>query len=892
MLAVIFASAPPIRVLSQQPVAKIKGDGVAQIERPLPTLKEVRAAGALLSSYSDQRIHSIGSEDPQPNLDLFRDKIEPILRETCFKCHGAEKQKAKFRVDTLDPDLSRGEDVSWWLEVVDVLTNGEMPPADEEAMSDENRSEVIDWLSSEIQLASQIRRSEGGHTSFRRMTRYEYNYALQDLLGLELDFAKDLLPDPVSEDGFRNSSEMLRMTSSQYRIYLELNRNALKRATVRGERPDMLFWGVSAKRASEEKFAELEDNKRSSNQSNRNQRRGRRRGGRGGRGAHYKNTETGQTVTASWSFRRAVNAWAPTLIRPEVPELSEYIAILPPGERLVVELGNRLPDEGTLRVRLRASRVSTDPNLIPSVALEFGWQGHNNSKASFKISRSNLVIDTPPGEPMFYQWNIPLSEIYPRNPVRKTVELGAAKRTNPSEYIRLYNTSLSRAADIQFDYVEVSAPVYEQWPPASHQGIFIDSQNRDNEAAYAREIGSRFMARAWRRSVTDAELDGKMAYFNRIRPECDDFQQAVIEVLATVLSSPRFLYLVQSDRSPAETHRTLDQFELAARLSMFLWCSTPDEELLDLAASGRLGETEELIRQTQRMLADPRHKRFSKHFVRQWLSMDLLDYLTVDESTYPQFDSVLKESMQHEPIAFFEEVLQNDRSVMDFIHADYALVDQRLAEHYGISDVNGNQFQKVSLKSGGDRGGLLTQAGLLAMNSDGKDSNPLKRGIWLLESILNDPPPPPPPAVPEIDLADPEILKMTLKERMEDHRNKPACFSCHVKIDPWGIAFENFDAVGAWRTENQGKEIDASSLLFNQHRLDGVDGLKRYLLTNRQDQFTRAIVHKMAAFALGRPLTFADRSGIDRLTAELRREGDGLATLITLLVTSNLFESL
>ncbi len=890
LLVAIFVSVQSQRVLPQEPVAKIKRDDVAQVEGTLPTLAEVRAAGALLSSYSDQQLQSIGSEDLQPKLAVFRDRIEPILRETCFKCHGAEKQKAKFRVDTLDPDLTRGDDVSWWLEIVDVLTNGEMPPADEVEMSDEDRSEVIDWLSSEIQLASQVRRSEGGYTSFRRMTRYEYNYALQDLLGLELDFAKDLLPDPVSEDGFRNSSEMLRMTSSQYRTYLELNRSALNRATVRGERPDMLFWGVSAKRASEEKFAKLEEaNERS---SNRNQRRGRRRGGRGGLGTHYKNTDTGKTVAATWSFRRAVNAWAPTLTRPEVPEFSEYIAILPPGERLVVELGNRLPDEGTLRVRLRATRVSMDPDLLPSVALEFGWQGHNNSKASFRISRRDLVIDAPPGEPMFYQWDIPLSEIYPRNPVRKTVELGAPKRTNPSEYIRLFNTSLFQSADIQFDYVEVSAPVYKQWPPASHRGIFIDSSNSEDETTYAREIVSRFIARAWRRSVTNAELDRKMAYFNRIRPECDDFEQAIIEVLATVLSSPRFLYLVQSDRSKAESHRSLDEFELATRLSMFLWCSTPDDELLDLAAGGRLGDRAERVRQVKRMLADPRHERFSKHFVRQWLNMELLDYLTIDESTYPEFDDVLKESMQQEPIAFFEEVLQNDRSVMDFVHADYALVNQRLAQHYGISNVHGNQFQKVGLKAGDDRGGLLTQAGLLAMNSDGKDSNPLKRGIWLLESILNDPPPPPPPAVPEIDLADPEILKMTLKERMEDHRNKPACFSCHVKIDPWGIAFENFDAVGAWRTENQGKEIDASSLLFNQHRLDGVDGLKRYLLVNRQDQFARAIVHKMATFALGRPLTFADRSGVDRLTAELRKEGDGLATLITLLVTSDIFESL
>lgn len=294
---------------------------------------------------------------------------------------------------------------------------------------------------------------------------------------------------------------------------------------------------------------------------------------------------------------------------------------------------------------------------------------------------------------------------------------------------------------------------------------------------------------------------------------------------------------------------------------------------------------------TKRMLSDPRHERFSQHFVRQWLNMELLDYLTVDRSTYPEFDSNLKEAMQQEPVAFFEDVLHNNRSVMDFIHADYALVNQRLAQHYGIDNVNGNHFRKVSLKPGNNRGGLLTQAGLLAMNSDGKDSHPLKRGVWLLESVLNDPPPPPPPAVPEIELADPEILKLTLKQRMEDHRNKPACYSCHVKIDPWGIALENFDAVGGWRSQFRGEDIDASSLLYNQQTLDGVNGLKRYLLGSRQDQFARAIVHKMTAFALGRPLTFGDRASVDRLTARLRAEGDRLSTLVTLIVCSDLFRS-
>jgi hypothetical protein len=291
------------------------------------------------------------------------------------------------------------------------------------------------------------------------------------------------------------------------------------------------------------------------------------------------------------------------------------------------------------------------------------------------------------------------------------------------------------------------------------------------------------------------------------------------------------------------------------------------------------------------MLADGRSRRFSAHFVRQWLGMQLLDFLNVDRKTYPQFDSSLKEAMQEEPVAFFHEILQNNHSVLDFIHADYTMANERLAGHYGLSDVHGNHFRRVKLKSADSRGGLLTQAGLLAMNSDGTDSHPLKRGIWMLERLLNDPPAPPPPAVPEIDLADPEIAKLTLKQRIENHRNHAACMSCHAKIDPWGIAFENFDAVGNWRTQIKGKPVDASSLLFNGQELNGMDGLKRFLLKYRQDQFARAMVHKMTTYALGRPLTFGDRSSIDRITADLRKQGDGLATMVTLIVTSDLFQS-
>jgi hypothetical protein len=402
---------------------------------------------------------------------------------------------------------------------------------------------------------------------------------------------------------------------------------------------------------------------------------------------------------------------------------------------------------------------------------------------------------------------------------------------------------------------------------------------------------ARFMRRAWRRPVTAAEIDQKLVLFAKLRLQCDDFQEAMVEVLATVLSSPKFLYLVQAGGvDDKKESRRISGFELASRLSFFLWSSIPDEQLLNLAARGKLLDPLVLQAQTRRLLADPKADRFARYFTRQWLGMELLDFLKIDSKVYGRFDPLLMEAMREEPVAFFGEVLKRNRTVMDFLQSDYTMVNDRLARHYGLPEVIGNSLRLVKLEASNRRGGVLTQAGLLAMNSDGKDSHPLKRGIWVLENLLNDPPAPPPPAVPEIDLADPEILKLTLKERMEDHRNDPACISCHSKIDPWGIAFENFDAVGLWRDKIGKDPVDAASVLFNKDELRGMKGLKDYLLANRQDQFARSMVHKMAAYALGRPLTFGDRSQVDRITADLRKRGDGLADLVFLIVKSDLFQ--
>ena len=846
---------------------------ILRAELPLTSLDEAREIGRKKSTFLKDA-STPKTKVPQQQLDLFRTEIAPVLKNSCVGCHGEDLQEGKFRVDTLDPDLVKGEDVNWWLEVSRVLTNGEMPPADEGELAEEDRAKIINWLANEIQIASQIRRNEEGHSSFRRMTRYEYSYALQDLLGLPYDFGKNLPPESSSEEGFKNSSKMLHLSARQFETYRDAARTALSKATVSGEQPKSVYYGLTMKAVAEKMggTAKPDEFKR--------------------RGVHLLEKDTGAGVNGRYAYNGGKYSFLPTKSLPEVPKQFSHVMVLPAGPRQNIDLGNFLPASGTALVRVRASKSVADEESFPTLRLSYGHQASNNSHAFEKVG-ADQAIHASPDQPEWYEWEIPLSEVI-RNPFRTEYKVGGYP--NPTEYLVFQNMhqngGLKERADIHITYIEVIAPYYPQWPPASHRQVFPESAHQDLEPEYAGEVLSQFMTRAWRGPISDAEVQQKLELFQKVRPHCDSFEEAMIEVLAAVLSSPRFLYLVQTDVTDEKEPARLDDYELATRLSMFLWCSVPDDQLLTLAEQGKLHQPEVLISQAERMLANPKAARFSEQFVRQWLGMELLDYLQVDKKAYRQFSPELKDSMQQEPVAFFEELLKNNSSVIDFLHADYVMVNERLARHYGIREpVYGNHFRKVEIDQALPRGGLLTQAGLLAMNSDGKDSHPLKRGIWLLESLLNDPPPPPPPAVPEIDLADPEILKMTLKERMEDHRSDPACYSCHARIDPWGIAFENFDAIGSWRDKIKDKPVDASSELFNQQKLNGIQGLKEFLLANRQDQFTRALVHKLTAFALGRPPTFADRSDIDEITTELRQQDDGLKTLVTLIVTSDLFLS-
>ena len=895
------------------PVAIFADDGKSHSSTTHRELEQLKQDGWSRSRFQSQRnvperLDSVPNERPQPRLQEFEQRIAPILQKACVDCHGPDEQEGNVRIDTLDPNLHGGKDADWWTDVFAAVSKGEMPPPNSGTLDDKDRQTMVEWLSHELQTASIVRKKSATHSTFRRLTRYETNYAIQDLLGLPWDFAKDLPPEATSEDGFQNTSSQLHMSVSQFETYHRLARTAISRVIAVGEKPKPLIWGVPMsapaklswakqdqqvselkkrlKDEPEKLEAELKQLLESFHREHKR--------------TYFRSLVTGQTAPATWEYYDAKYANAPSEQPVVMPETLEQVAVVPAGQWLNIELGNQLPDEGTMRVRVRASRAKTSSDRMPSLQLHFGWQASNEGRALLRVGDRDTPIDAPQGASAVYQWDVFLGEIYPRNSVRKTSPMGAMP--SPSEYIRFVNSSASEG-DIVLEYVEVEAPVYDEWPPASHTRLFpgrIDEIDRDQTI---RQAIFQFMHRAWRRPPTVGEVDQKMALFNAIESECEHVEEAIGEVYATVLSSPHFLYAVQRpgqqpgqieedrERSVSDSsEKWLSSHELATRLSLFLWCSIPDDELLRLADSDRLLDQEVLEQQVHRMLEDPKSRRFCQQFVHQWLNMELLEFLHFQQHVRG-FDPLLKEAMQQEPVEFFQEVLKNNESVLNFLHADYAMVNERLARHYGLPNVFGNEFRRVPTGEDIRLGGLLTQAGLLAMNSDYPDSHPLKRGKWLLVSLLNDPPPPPPPAVPQIDLANPEIAKMTLKERIEDHRNHAACMSCHVKIDPWGIAFENYDALGKWRDQIQGKPVDAASDLFNGELLDGMAGLKTFLLEHRQDQFVSAMVVKGTTYALGRPLQFTDKADLDKITAQVRTQRDGLRSLLVAIATSELFRS-
>lgn len=442
--------------------------------------------------------------------------------------------------------------------------------------------------------------------------------------------------------------------------------------------------------------------------------------------------------------------------------------------------------------------------------------------------------------------------------------------------------------NLVIDYLEIAGPLDVPLPPKpeTHRRIFFREPAPTNQTEYAREIIARFAKRAFRRPVNADEVNRLAAFVGLAMKQGDSFERGVQLALQAVLVSPHFLFrgeLQPEPNNPAAVF-PVDEFALASRLSYFLWSSMPDEELLALAEKGRLQRN--LEAQVRRMLKDPKSQALVENFGGQWLQLRNLRIATPDAKTFPDYDDELRAAMQRETEAFFENVIRHDRSVLDFLNADYTFVNERLARHYGFKGVKGGEFRRVSLKGTG-RAGVLTQGAILTLTSNPTRTSPVKRGKYVLENILGTPPPPPPPDVPELKETK---LSGSLRQRMEQHRENPTCASCHARMDPIGFGFENFDGIGAWRSKDGESSIDPSGQLVSGESFKGSADLAAMLVKRKRDEFVRCLSEKLLTYALGRGLEFYDKCALDQIGQGVERKGYRFSGLVLEVVRSVPFQ--
>jgi hypothetical protein len=383
-----------------------------------------------------------------------------------------------------------------------------------------------------------------------------------------------------------------------------------------------------------------------------------------------------------------------------------------------------------------------------------------------------------------------------------------------------------------------------------------------DEAACAKKILSALAYRAFRRPVSEVDIQPLLAFYERGRRE-GTFENGIEMALRAMLVSPDFLFRIERDPAglAAGSVYRVNDFELASRLSFFLWSSIPDDQLLNLAAQGQLKDPAVLSAQVSRMLEDDRSKSLVGNFAGQWLYLRNLAQVKPDPDEFPEFDSSLRQSLQRETELFFSDILRRNRPVTDLVGANFTFVNQRLAEHYGIADVYGSQFRRIAVTDP-NRGGLLGQGSILTVTSYPNRTSVVQRGKWILENLLGAPPPPPPPQVPNLKPHGEDGKLLTMREQMEQHRADATCAACHSRMDPLGFALENYNGIGKWRSKEAGRVIDASGKLPDGTQFEGMAGLKQLLLTSRREDYIETVTEKLLTFALGRGLESDDKPAV------------------------------
>lgn len=799
------------------------------------------------------------------------ERVAPLFQKHCNRCHGVEKAKGKLRIDKLDPDFIKGKDLDHWRDVLDRLNFGDMPPASEPAVEKADRDLITAWLTQEHRRAALAKNQT---THFRRLTRREYERTMQDLLGLPIEFGARLPEDGRSKEGFRNDGDALRMSPLQYETYLQIADEALAEAIVSGPAPLVHRYRLSVG-DKHDKFTVTALP---------------RPADRPGESFEFE-TKNGKAYKI-WNMSGPSKTWDGSLAPSAIRRFGEAAVQIP--ERVMAFGFHQAFRKGETRIKVRAARVApvegADAGRVPSLTVAVG--STNFHGVELKTIGEPIVVDHT--DYRTYEYRVRMENVSVPN-------TGPLNDKN-SALVAAWNSAKAIKDEklpplLKVEWIEFESPYFETWPPKTHADILFANDGR-SEAAYAREVIRRFAARAYRGPIAAVELDRLVSYWTKTRASTATLEESLRDTLGVVLTSPRFLGLPASRTGEAKERVT--DHELAARLSYFLWSTMPDETLVRLADERKLRDSSVLSGQIRRMIQDPRAWAFIEQFAEQWLELDRLQRVTINKNSYPGFDDHLAAAMRQETIHFFGEVLRGDLSVFQFLDSDFTCVNETLAAHYGIAGVTGPKFRKVKLDEAHHRGGVLTHASVLTGLSDGKDGHPIKRGMWLLKNLFDETPPPPPPNVPELNRADPMVKNLTIPQALAVHRSSAACMGCHRKIDPWGIVFEEYDAVGNWQRDGVGASlrkrrtshpIDAKAELPSGVKVDGMSELRSELLRSKSDDFRRAMLRKVMGYALGRSLTLSDIAAVDALVPELRSREDRLLALIELIAASEPFQS-
>lgn len=793
----------------------------------------------------------------------FAKSVQPFFAEHCNGCHNAEQKAGGLNLEFFQTAADIAQNREVWEEVLLRLQTGQMPPKGLPRPDKAVLETVTRWIEQEFARADRLIKPDPGRVTARRLNRAEYNNTVRDLLGIDIEPANDF-PQDDSAHGFDNIADALSLSPTLMEKYLAAAERVarlavfgpeLKPLTVRIEPVRPRRMEINPIKIEQPPFYTLHDYDRT---------------GISHPGSYHLTHRF--PATGEYLFRVRADGARPPGSEPQTLDLYLDGQIVKSFEviRRLTATNESLPVFMEVRLKVSAGQhqlIAAFPRLFEGLPASFN--GPNPSK----------LPQPPPPDP---------ARIFPPLPQDATPEQ-IKQRQAAIERFKNRKPTFDGMAIAE---LEITGPFdYAKGPGAAAQQKLYTCGHFDGQhlPTCARKIIGDLAHRAFRRRPAPAEVAGLVGIVSKAQERGRSFEQGLALAVQTIFVAPDFLFRIEQDRNPpgALASHQISPHELAARLSYFLWSSTPDDELLRAADNGSLRNPGTLGRQVRRMLRDKKSGALVENFAGQWLEIRRLESVQPDRDRFPDFDEYLRHSMLKETELFFQNIIQEDRSLLDFINGKYTFLNERLARHYGIKGVLGPEFRKVDLTAH-LRTGVLTQASVLTVSSYGNRTSPVLRGKYILENLLSTPPPPPPANVPPLDEAG-VGSKISLRQQLEQHRVNPVCASCHARMDPLGFALENYDAVGQWRAQDGKFPIDTSGQLPDGRSFENAADLIGILQTERS-LFTEALTEKLLTYALGRGVQRHDRAAVKRIAANVAAQQYRFSSLVLEIVRSMPFQ--